>query len=714
MTRWPAVLLVATLCLDPGCGGGVEGNPPPPRDAGAPEAGLAFPDGGPPAGCAAGTQSCGKECCTAAQLCLEGSCRSVGAECDELWPCPAGFFCEKGLGKCVSGSTKCEYHPPVGQFSPKLKWAWSASPLAPAHSQVMMAPMVANLSDDNGDGKVDRNDIPDVVFNTFAGSDYWGAGVLRAISGDGKKELFAVTDPALATTPGAGVAIADLDNDGRPEIVTCAASNAGSGQGGAAIAFTAEGKLKWRSTDPKVVCGFASPAIADLDGDGAPEVVVRYAVLEGASGKTRWVGRVDSYATSPADTSTVADLDEDGKPEVVGGNVVYRSDGKVLWEDSARPDGYPAIADLDGDGRAEVVTASSADHSLRAYHADGKLYWGPVDINQGKADPGDKCKGCGGGPPTIADFDGDGKPEIAAAAGYGYVVFEHDGKPKWFSVTQDLSSRVTGSAVFDFEGDGKAEVVYGDELMLRIYRGGNGNVLYSRCNTSGTLWEYPVIVDVDNDGHAEIVVANNNYAFQKCGDGSASATGIRVIADTQNNWVRTRRIWNQHSYHVTNIDEDGRVPKQEQRNWDNPALNNFRQNVQPGGLFDAADLTGATAPKLEDQAKCGSQIRVAVEVKNQGAAKVAAGVSVALYGGVKGGAAKALATAQTKGALLPGQSELVSFDVKTPADFVDKTIELWAVVDDDGTGKGTHNECVETNNKVELAGASGLECRGIE
>ena len=55
--------------------------------------------------------------------------------------------------------------------------------------------------------------------------------------------------------------------------------------------------------------------------------------------------------------------------------------------------------------------------------------------------------------------------------------------------------------MFDFDGDGKAEVVYSDQNRLRVFEGPTGNILIERCNTTATLIEYPVIADVDNDGH---------------------------------------------------------------------------------------------------------------------------------------------------------------------------------------------------------------------
>jgi hypothetical protein len=107
-----------------------------------------------------------------------------------------------------------------------------------------------------------------------------------------------------------------------------------------------------------------------------------------------------------------------------------------------------------------------------------------------------------GGPPTVADFDGDGMPEIGIAGGSKYSVFDTDGAVLWSVTTQDASSAITGSSVYDFEGDGVADVVYGDEINLYVFSGNDGTVkLKYAPHNSGTAIEYPVIADVDNDGY---------------------------------------------------------------------------------------------------------------------------------------------------------------------------------------------------------------------
>ena len=138
----------------------------------------------------------------------------------------------------------------------------------------------------------------------------------------------------------------------------------------------------------------------------------------------------------------------------------------------------------------------------------------------------------------------------------------------WNVTTTDCSSAATGSSVFDFQGNGKAEAVYSDEEYLRIYDGTTGNVIFKTCNTTGTLIEYPVIADIDNDGHADIVVVSNAYASgnaeYQCNDGTHIAqAGVRVFSDANNTWVRTPPVWNEHAYHVTNVTPDGTIPQHE-------------------------------------------------------------------------------------------------------------------------------------------------------
>ena len=154
--------------------------------------------------------------------------------------------------------------------------------------------------------------------------------------------------------------------------------------------------------------------------------------------------------------------------------------------------------------------------------------------------------------------------------------------------TQDCSSAVTGSSIFDFDGDGEAEVVYSDEVRFRIYEGKSGQELFSICNTTGTLLEFPVVADVDNDGQADIIVVSNAYSGLTC-DGQKNS-GIRIFGSKGGNFVKTRRVWNQHGYTVTNIEEDGTVPRVPKQNWKVSGLNNFRQNKQPEGEFNAPDM----------------------------------------------------------------------------------------------------------------------------
>ena len=623
----------------------------------------------------------------------------------------------------------CMYVPPTGQFAPELEWSLSigtADPY-PGRDQVMMTPAVANLTDDNADGTIDETDIPDVIFTTFdtnrvPSHDNLGDGVLRAAAGNGTGLLWSVGPDELgsgtAIQPAGSVAVADIDADGNVEII------AGLTTGGL-VAINHDGTVLWTTSytldglEPHPFkFWWGGPSIADLDADGTPEIVIGNIVFD-HNGALEWNGETLTSTSELGDginprgsgdpewytgaLSAVADLDGDGLQEVVTGRTAYTHDGQILWQATAgMADGFPAIGDFDADGDPEVVVSSKG--TVRIHDgATGDVIWGPVTIQGADGGYGGRI-----GPPTIADFNGDGAPGIGIAGRSQYVMLDvdlTDTTPTfeearvWTAETQDASSNMTGSSVFDFEGDGSAEVVYNDELKLRVYDGATGAVLFEQDNTSYTALEYPIIVDVDNDGAAEIVVSTNDF---ECGDVLTTCTpgfsGIRVFGDAEDNWVTTRRIWNQHTYHITNVEEDGTIPSAEQTSW--TAHNTYRLNAQTAADPQAAPDLVASEPEIDRDA-CSADLRV--WVVNQGAARVGAGIPVSFY--VERNLMTYIGMATTQLPLEPGEAEQVSLSVELPTD---GPYNILAVVDDfEGMGS-TQNECDEENNVIEIA--SNITC----
>lgn len=432
----------------------------------------------------------------------------------------------------------CLREPTIGTWNPTVEWQWYENPFQPGYDDIMSTPAIGNLNDDNGDGAINENDIPDVVFTSFSGGAYTSPGALTAISGDGSGTLWSVLPGIYAS---AGVALGDLDADGVPEVCT-------GGTQYAVVCVDNTGALKWAAGSEVSYVG--GPAIADLDGNGMAEVIFGREVFR-HDGTPVFVGTGGTGGSQKF--SFAVNMDTEPDLEIVAGNTIYKRDGTILWQ-SADPDGIPAVGDFDGDGLPEVVTIVS-----------GYVY---LTSNTGTRIWATAVPGGGGGPPTVDDFDADGEPEIGVAGAYYYSVIETDGSVRWSMPVQDYSSSVTGSSVFDFEGDGAAEVVYADEVTLWVYDGSTGTVeMALDGHASGTLYEYPLIADVDNDGSSEIILGSNNYAY-------SGWNGITVIGDPSGTWAPSRPVWNQFAYHITNVNDDLSIPATQTNNW--LSWNNFR------------------------------------------------------------------------------------------------------------------------------------------
>lgn len=683
-------------------------------DAGAPDAGTG--DGG--AVCSAAVPAGGK-CVDLPPLCGEGD---AGAD--------AG---------CLQ---KCEYYPPAGNLVTQKKWQWGQE-IVPAEFpnfvDVWSTPTVGRVVDSNCDGQVDENDAPAVIFVsgnakgncchcTGDAVSQCKTGVLRAVDGRTGATLWSLrrAEPTSVGFAGTSVALGDTNGDGRMEIVV----------------LTGEGKLALIGGDGAVLglsdLPYPNPgsstfgwgggiALGDMDNDGKPEAAFGATVwtIDGNTITRQFNGTAGSGGPVSQALSFFVDLDGDGKLELYASNSAYRKDGTLLWNRAGQiPNGLSAVADLSGDGKPQVVIVSGGN----VYVLDGAT--GATEIGP-YALPGNGS----GGPPTIADFDGDGKPEIGVAQQNRYSML----KPSypaatlttvWESVNHDLSSSVTGSSVFDFEGDGKAEVIYNDECFLWVYDGQTGAVRLAELTTSFTGTEASIVADVDGDGHAEIVMISNGADPSPSGwgcnvapwnqpdpannrpawvppAGASAYRGITLWGDKENSWVGTRTLWNQHAYSVSNVCDSrdsacvapntyGLIPKDQQANWSLPWLNNFRQNVQDKGLFDAPDAVVSVT------VQCSTPIVVTVTIRNIGLAGLPAGVTAGVFVG-SGASATQIGTVITTKPLLAGQSQVLQFAVPPGSGGQGDAYSARILIDPNNK---TFNECRDDNNQSTPATAS--------
>lgn len=547
----------------------------------------------------------------------------------------------------------CEAPAEVGSWTPVIEWTASEP------GNTYTTPVVGQLTDDNGDGRVDSTDTPDVVVaNT--------SGVIYALSGAGGAVLWQYS--GMGSEPSTP-AIADLDADGRPEVVA-------TGSTGWVALDGASGAQIWRQTAQAsgvLVCG--GVGVYDLDADGYPEVVQGRTILDGRTGAVRAIGTAGNgtgHSNGYAGFGVAADIDQDGDLEVVVGNALYDAEGRAIWTTS-QSDGFVAVGNFDEDPQGEIVVTWFPG-MVRLQDDDGTILWAG------------SFTGSTIGPPTVADFDGDGRPEVGVAGNGVYVVIEHDGTRKWSRNINDYSSGFTGSAVFDFEGDGQAEVVFADEQDVWVFDGATGAVkMQESRHSSATCSEYPAIADVDNDGHAEIIYTSSQY--------SGNERGVTVIGDRDDSWMPAAGTWNQHAYHITNVEDDaGGIPAVPESNW--LTYNNFRSgdlSAATGGAL--SDAVPVEIDVCTDECDAG-HLYVSVQLGNTGLSALPAGVPVSLYSQTPGGW-ELIETRWSEGEIDSGLSARGwTFDLD-PATVGD-TLKL--VVDDDN-GSERVVECNETNNE---------------
>ncbi len=601
---------------------------------------------------------------------------------------------------------------------------------------------------------------------------------------DNRGNLLAISRSQNSVSNGA-VTIANIDNDGMAEIIIGRNVNFLSVNGNAwefTDYFLGSGQRGGLSQGP-------AACVADIVGDEKMEILgggTAYRVPEPPPGVSVQSACSGSYSGDAQlycneQLAEVWDTEREGFCSVAD---VYGADGNPAGPSNPL-DGVPEIVlvgEADGEtgnnGGGRMVVISNQGVVLDEYNYRNDRDLSDIDL------------GTRGGAPNVDDFDGDGFPEVGTAfsAGYALVDFQpptaacpqwpdrlestppeaapgsnpartpqqvmpngcdNDSQCEalvpgtacneetkeciclhnsWVRRTEDDSSRLTGSSVFDFNGDGAAEVIYNDECEFRVYDGLTGNVLFAEPSESRTRIEYPVVADVDNDGNAEIVFGTSNESgFCSFDEDDQYNAGVEVWGDAGDFWVSARRMWNQHAYHVTNITENSQVPLIEPKGWletNGRFYNTYRSNPRNFGV--APDLEVTAVQVVGGGGGCGGggggAGQIVSQISNIGDLRVGGNVVVGFQGDWGSGFVTLLAvdgtplrttvtdTLEPRGAVFlstnydpawNGEAELPN-EVRV---FVDASYdEMNDMIAFDG---GRERECDETNNDRTIATTGG-------
>ncbi len=427
------------------------------------------------------------------------------------------------------------------------------------------------------------------------------------------------------------MALGDIDDSGAPAIVLAAKcyadySSAGSIAARIVALDARTGAVKWLTAplgtavaDPGggyyPMANYATPTIARLHPTETPSVLFKvdaesfidsgatqYAcaqfqagstlhwctgvmVLDGADGSVRRrfiapsdnVGR-ENYTRAHV---MVADLTGSGSPNVIANGAVWDADGNLVSNRLGVRAYSLALAQLDDSGQVSII--SQEPGFVVARHADGSVQWQSMIYGGGATDvPGNL---------SVADLDGDGSPDITTTLEGFQFAYDAKGEIKWIHHYADgqgfrTIDQYKRPAVFDLDGDGIAEVIMPTTLGLEFTDGktgvtrtvvpwpalgvtntGQSNGLANAYSTSA------VVADVDGSGHASILLTVPLYTY-------LSSQYLVAVGAQNNDWRPAPTVYNEYSYHVSNVDNVGHIPLVEADNFSTPRTNVFGNQAQ--------------------------------------------------------------------------------------------------------------------------------------
>jgi len=363
-------------------------------------------------------------------------------------------------------------------------------------------------------------------------------------NGDGSFQTGVYYPVALNQTNGTNadvypeaVSIGDVNGDGKADILS---SNT---DGGDITVLLGNGDGTVNSPTVGYATGgypTAPAIIADFDGDSKIDVIVSDSMyslvfLKGYGDGT-FRSALDYYSPLPGNgwaygiTVASGDFNGDGYPDFVLGNCCNNTIGVTVF--LSRPDGslqpgvnyanssfsnsqlnYVAVADFNKDGKPDIAAIDVNNYQVQIFtnNGDGTFTVGSTYASDSQ----------GGYPEAIitGDFNKDGFPDIAIAnnndGGQDVAVLLNDGTGNFLAPTPySLSNgfNTIGMAAADLNNDGKLDLIvpmsYGSNVAILL---GNGDGTFQAETDLATVSSYPfavAVADFNGDGKVDLAITS--------------------------------------------------------------------------------------------------------------------------------------------------------------------------------------------------------------
>jgi len=381
-------------------------------------------------------------------------------------------------------------------------------------------------------------------------------------------------------------AVADMNGDGKPDLLAVSYSSVKNGNGKVAVLLgNGDGTFQTPQVFDTGGLYSVSFVVGDLNGDGKPDVVVAsmscgscgssqsgVRVLIGTGNGRLRLGGIYSTGGFPFSSGqgssipmAIADLNGDGKPDLVvinqttstygdgvAGVLIGNGDGTfkpvVSYDTGAFGAGSFAIGDLNNDGKLDLAIANCAPKGTTACPGNN----GKISVLRGRGDgtfrPASVYRRGGGalfsGPVVIADVNSDGRPDLLVGnycllklgdcvgnGSVGVLLARSDGSfmPP---VTYDSGGFDASSIVIaDVSGDGKPDLVVSNGAVGVLIGNGNGTfqpgVSYATGGNTGAV----LVTDLNHDNIPDIVATNgtSDTAAVLLGQGSGTFTAPTLL-----------------------------------------------------------------------------------------------------------------------------------------------------------------------------------------